>query len=165
VYDVISSHAFELAIMVCISLNIVVLASTSYGEAHVATWSLDYLNKSFTIIFLAEATAKIVVMGPWAYWSDNWHKFDAAIIFASVPELFRYPQMDAGPSSIGIESIRIFRVCRIFKLLRVRCGALVAAYAPQEQFSIPFAIAMYLWSNARRISRIREHEFLDCASE
>ena len=122
VYDILSSRYFDHFIVVCIIANIAVIAATSYNEPFSTTVVLDLLNKSFTTVFLVEAVSKLMVMGAYQYCTDNWNKLDLTIALFSFPDLFSRPRSfdTASGLSVGVESVRIFRVCRIFKLLRVR---------------------------------------------
>jgi hypothetical protein len=102
--------------------------------------SLEFLNVIFAAIFIGEAAAKIVGLGPWEYFTSLTNLFDFVIVIVSCIEIptvlqkYKCLTQDTGmlmPDEAcaaleacdsgggGIMVLRTFRLVRIVKLLRV----------------------------------------------
>jgi hypothetical protein len=78
--------------------------------------TIDYINLTFTCLFILEAAAKIMAWGG-LYFHDKGNKFDFIIVMISVVELVVTPF--AGTEQLEIITLfRIFRVGRILRLIK-----------------------------------------------
>lgn len=111
----VSSPGFEAGIMICILLNVVLLAMAFYGQPAAYTLVLDVANWLFTIIFAVEAVLRILAYGPGAYFKDPWYRFDFFVVVASVADLVI--------AFLDASLFRVFRtgrvLSRVFRTLRV----------------------------------------------
>jgi voltage-dependent calcium channel L type alpha-1D len=109
------SQVFEMCIMGVIAMNTVFMAARFYGQSLTWEGALNVANLVFNIVFTVEAVIKIVGLGPRQYLSSGWNCFDASLVIG-------------GWAGIAFEFgaiatlLRIFRVARIFRLLRTSKG-------------------------------------------
>lgn len=116
-----TSTYFDIFIFISIFLNIIQMSSLydEAGEDYVFT--LEMLNLLFTIIFSLEAVIKIVGLGLFTYFYDNWNKFDFFVVSISLLDVvFEYAGgKDLKILSIGPQIARILRVIRVVKFVRL----------------------------------------------
>ena len=110
-FKIVMHPVFEYTIMGCILLNVLVLACTYYDQGETYELVLKIFNFTFTVVFLCEATLKIIALKPLPYWEDHWNKFDLFICLASIPDFF----LEKGGFATAV---RIFRIGRMFKLVQ-----------------------------------------------
>ncbi|KXZ43033.1 hypothetical protein GPECTOR_106g127 [Gonium pectorale] len=116
-YGLASSPLFENFIMGVILANVLVMALPHEGSAPSFDATMSYLNAAFTFIFILEAAAKTLAMGPVLYIKDHWNKLDLFIILTSIPDLLSLVvPLGAGTGVITV--FRIMRIGRMFKLIR-----------------------------------------------
>ncbi|KAG4062064.1 Sodium channel protein type 4 subunit alpha B [Phytophthora cactorum] len=111
---------FEWFIMVCIIVNMLLMASQYYGQPTTHTTIVNILNAIFATIFTGEAILKIAAYGV-VYFDDNWNRFDFFVVLGTL-------------LSIALESLttthlrvlavlaRVFRVTRIIRLVKASKG-------------------------------------------
>jgi uncharacterized membrane protein YqjE len=106
---------FELAILVCIGLNTLMFCFEHYEQS--STWTLIQLgaNAVFTVVFLAEAAAKLVALGK-LYFQEAWNVFDFCIVVISVVGLL--VDLLASGFPVNPTALRILRVLRVMRVLR-----------------------------------------------
>lgn len=86
VFRVIQSKVFEGVIMICIVLNVVVMAMVYQGMSDEYASALNYANLFFTITFLLEFMLKIYALD-FQYFKVTWNIFDFCIVFLSSLDL------------------------------------------------------------------------------
>ena len=82
-YRFVTNKYFEIFILVCIILNIIVLALNWYRRPEEVATITEFSNYLFTIIFTIEVIIKILGLGLRRYFSDGSNIFDFAIIIGS----------------------------------------------------------------------------------
>ena len=116
-YKLITNKYFEIAIVVCIIWNTIVLAINWYSEPKSVDHTLDIINYVFTGIFSVEAILRILGLGLKGYFKDLWNIFDMTIIVGSyigiIVEVLT-------PLSVGVQTtiLRPLRILRVFRLVR-----------------------------------------------
>jgi len=108
--DLVDNDLFEICIMLIIFLNIIFMMIQSYGQSAATTYTLEIANWIFILVFTLEAILKIMGYGFYVYWSQAWNKFDFTIVIISLPMILG--------ANLGTSVIRVFRVGRIFKLIK-----------------------------------------------
>ena len=73
---------FDLAIMACIVLNMLLMAITYEGQSQAYADGLETVNYFFTGIFALEALLKIIAQGM-SYFSNSWNRFDFFVVLSS----------------------------------------------------------------------------------
>lgn len=103
---IIGSKGFQIAILVVIGFNAIVLGvqTSAWANARFGGW-LSALDKFCLAVFVIELILKILVYNR-RFCRDPWNLFDFAIVAVSL-----MPTMGA------LSSARVFRVLRIFKLV------------------------------------------------
>lgn len=86
-YNLVKSKKFEFFIIGCILLNMMVMAMVYYEATNDYDLSLENMNLLFTTIFIVEAVAKIVALGPKSYFSKSWNRFDFFVVSTSVVDI------------------------------------------------------------------------------
>ena len=77
---------FEIAIMICIVLNMFQMALDHEGANQGFLLFLRISNYFFTLVFFIEAVLKLYVYR-WAYFKTSWNKFDFFVVVASLIDL------------------------------------------------------------------------------
>jgi len=101
---------FDPMIMLCIILNALTMSMNHYKMSDNLLSLLETFDLGFIVIFSLEAILKITALGWSAYTSENWNKFDFAIVLASVAGIF----LNGGA---GVSVARVFRIGRILRLI------------------------------------------------
>eukprot|EP01052_Picozoa_sp_SAG31_P011185 SAG31_NODE_628_length_13432_cov_131.456086_13_plen_1393_part_00 len=118
-YNLLVSQAWDIAIAVCIILNVVCMACEHAEQATTTTDVLYGLNIVFTLIFTVELIVKIIALHPTRCFADQWNTFDAIIVFFSILELAIDVLGNDFPVPINPMVLRAFRVFRLTRLLKL----------------------------------------------
>ena len=102
----------ERLMLIAILLNTCIIFIGGFFPGSVLTGVLDVC---FTLLFLAEAGAKIRHLGWQEYWRNGWNRFDFVIVLLALPSLAD-PFVE-GTTSTGV--ILAFRALRVFKSFRL----------------------------------------------
>jgi hypothetical protein len=125
------SSNFDLFIVIMIFANIIVLALDRYPMPISETAELEVASMVLTLIFAGELIIKLLGMGIYHYFLDNFNTFDAFVTTTSLVELCIIPPSfdfaDAPSSMIyagdivtsGGAGISVLRLCRLFRLLKL----------------------------------------------
>uniref|UniRef100_A0A3Q4B3I1 Ion transport domain-containing protein n=1 Tax=Mola mola TaxID=94237 RepID=A0A3Q4B3I1_MOLML len=108
---VVMNPFFDLAIIICLIINIGFFATDHFPMSMDFAWHLIVANKVFTVIFTVEMVLKLVAMDPCNYFQVSWNIFDAIIVLVSLLELVMADVQ-------GLSLLRIFRLLRVFRLAR-----------------------------------------------
>ena len=73
-------------------------------------------NYIFVAIFTVEAILKITGLGPVVFWLDKWNKFDSVIV------VFSLLALDTGRFNFNASLLRVFRIARLFRMIKVSKG-------------------------------------------
>jgi hypothetical protein len=121
VFALVSDTKFESFIMACILSNSLVMAIKHFPEPLDPSydWTLKSLNYIFASVFLIEAALKIFTLRT-VYFADNWNLFDFTCVMATILGFI----LEFGfKIKLGVMSgIRLFRIARLFRLLRFAKG-------------------------------------------
>ena len=124
-HTIVTSTAFEIAIMACILLNMVQMACLYDDASKDYLKALEIINLVFTCIFILECVMKIIAFGK-AYWYSNWNIFDFVVVFLSLIDLaMLLTSTDLGGEDgstflrIGPQLARVIRVIRVSRFLRL----------------------------------------------
>ena len=85
-HSLVGSTVFEVAIIICIVLNMIQMALVYEGAS--AEWEniLEIFNYIFTVIFIIEAILKLIAYGK-SYFVTTWNKFDFIIVVSSIMDI------------------------------------------------------------------------------
>jgi hypothetical protein len=79
---------------------------------------MSYIDLVFSIIFTIEFIIKIIGLGCFQYFTDNWNKFDFVVVVGAWITLIM-EEASGGEMNIGIfAKIRILRLFRVSRLIR-----------------------------------------------
>jgi len=132
-------NKFDIFIMVCIVLNMFQMAANFEGSSASYNKVLEILNYVFTIIFIAEATLKLIAFGR-SYFKSSWNNFDFIVVCFSIFDIV-LGLMDSkslaflrvGPQLARV--MRVLRVSRVFRLMNKFKG--LQALIETITFSLP----------------------------
>ena len=121
---IIKSNIFEIFLIICIMMNIIVLGMTYEGEPDSYTYDLELVNYIITGVFILEAFLKILALGIKDYFSSNWNFFDFFIVATSIAEIIIDKILQSQTNSInflriGPQIIRIFRIMRVLRVIKL----------------------------------------------
>lgn len=115
-FKVCTTTRFDAAVMILILANVLVMAMTYAGESDTWANNLFITNTVFTYIFALEVIAKNIAIGPAAYFSDAWNRFDVAVVAMSIAGFVITIATTTKASYLAL--LRIFRIARAFRLIK-----------------------------------------------
>lgn len=120
-YYLSKNWAFELLIVSCIVLNMLLMAVAYEGASETYMDSLEKANFAFTLVFCAEALVKITGVGIRPYFRSRWNRFDFSVVMASLADLAigYFYHSEQSFLRIGPQLARVFRVLRVSRLFRI----------------------------------------------
>lgn len=105
----------EFFILALIILNAIVLF---IEEFEFLPRTLDYVEATFTILFIMEMLVKTRTFGFTQYIRDNWNKMDFLLVLISIPSLaILFHDLDS-PETNVVLSLRVLRVFKSFRLIK-----------------------------------------------
>merc|ERR1711871_196124 len=117
VFEIVESKAFELFIMGCIVVNVIVMAARVYDASSAHNDALDALNYVFIVIFAVEAAVKIFGLGPAEYFARGWCRFDFTLVALSILLMKQVGLVGGGLQQYATLA-RVLRVARMFRLMQ-----------------------------------------------
>ena len=120
-YDILHSKMFQKFILVLLSLNIVLLATTRYdaNEAWEAVWSVG--DAVFVSVYTLESMARIFISfpNPLNFFKDPWNCFELFLTCGSAATLLPGDRFSArAQTGRPFRFLRVFRIMRHAKALR-----------------------------------------------
>jgi hypothetical protein len=118
-YNIMHNPIVENIVMLCICLNILVMALSFDFMSAEFTSTLDGFNDVFTFIFAAESVLKLSAEFPSLYFSNGWNQYDFFVVTVTTSE-FIYVALSPpdAPEIPGASILRVFRIMRIMRLLQ-----------------------------------------------
>ena len=117
-FHVVLSQPFDVVIMLCIVLNVVVMMIDYNGASAAYVSALEYINLFFSAVFLVEAVLKLYGLGR-QYWLESWNVFDFTIVVLSIIGFVLSQAADDLPIDPSfIRVLRVFRTARVLKMVK-----------------------------------------------
>ena len=117
VYNLVTDRRFELAVMVAILLNMVVMAIESHDANDNILFILEQLNNVFVGIFGAEVILKLIGLRQ-HYFTVPWNVFDLVVVVVSVVASALSDLISHFVQPTIFRIVRLFRVTRVLRLIR-----------------------------------------------
>ncbi|XP_051842191.1 sodium channel protein type 9 subunit alpha-like [Antechinus flavipes] len=111
VYNIVMDPFFELAIAVCVIINIIFMAMDHYPMTEKFYNKLSVGNLVFTVIYTVEMFLKIIALHPYNYFKTDWNILDSFIVLLALAELYI-------TKIHGLSFLRSFRLLRVFKVAK-----------------------------------------------
>lgn len=108
---------FELAVMVAILLNMVVMAIESHDANDKVLFILEQLNNVFVGVFGAEVILKLIGLRQ-HYFTVPWNVFDLVVVVVSVVASALSDLISHFVQPTIFRIVRLFRVTRVLRLIR-----------------------------------------------
>eukprot|EP01012_Entosiphon_sulcatum_P001229 TRINITY_DN10227_c0_g1_i2.p1 TRINITY_DN10227_c0_g1~~TRINITY_DN10227_c0_g1_i2.p1 ORF type:complete len:1748 (-),score=254.68 TRINITY_DN10227_c0_g1_i2:23-5266(-) len=105
------SMVLEYSMFVVTIVNVVALSSDFYQAPDWVRFAISKVNLVCTIVFTAEATIKIVGLGPRLYFFNLWHMLDFLLVVSGLVDFIF-------PGARVLSAFRAFRVKRFLNLFR-----------------------------------------------
>ena len=119
-FHVVTSPRFESAILVVILLNTALMAADGYAIPPSRVATLAALNGACTLIFVAEAAAKVAASGLPLYLKQPWNVFDFAVVLIAVADgLITLAASSLGANPTLLRVLRMVRITRVLRTMRV----------------------------------------------
>lgn len=83
VFDITTNTKFDMIIMLCIAINMVVMALDQYNPSPDFNAILNHLNTFFIAVFTTECGLKIFALR-WYYFKEPWNMFDFIVVILSI---------------------------------------------------------------------------------
>ena len=132
-YEVCCHKFFEVFVLMCTAINIVILASDHVGSTKTYALATTYINVLITGVFIVEMLLKMTAFSLRGYFRDSWNRFDFVLVVISAVDalitLFTFSNGQVNANVGGIDDstrsafgalkvLRIFRVFRVFQILK-----------------------------------------------
>ncbi|XP_021360506.1 sodium channel protein 1 brain-like isoform X2 [Mizuhopecten yessoensis] len=121
-YDVSVSSKFDLAIIIFIFLNMIIMAVDHYKMSDLITDILDIMNIVFTTVFTMECIVKIIGLRL-HYFRQPWNVFDFVVVVLSLGGIILDQVLDGlivSPTLLRV--VRVFRIGRVLRLIKAAKG-------------------------------------------
>jgi len=116
------THMLDKFIMVSILVNTFLMALKHFGQTDELAEFMVNINYVFALIYTFEAVIKVLGLGFFEYWRDNWNKFD--FILVVITDIGLVVFWTTGLNFAVLATVcRTFRVGRILRLVRGASGA------------------------------------------
>ena len=156
-YDMVTSHTFEMLILIVIVFNTVLMAADGHGISPWLHSTLDNANDLCTAIFLVEALLKLCAHGLRDYLSEPWNVFDLLVVVVAVGEkaLILLSDENALVEGSLFRIARLARAARILRTLRlIKSVRHISSLLMTLVYSIPplvnilgvFTIVMFVYA-------------------
>lgn len=118
------STTFSVTILICIVLNIMLMATVHEGEGDEFANARYIVQSFFNAVFVFEAAIKWIGLGTQHYLKRFFDKLEFALAVLALAELLSTParglSADSGTSGAAVLSLlRLFTLLRVFRLLRL----------------------------------------------
>lgn len=111
--QLVDTNAFSTLITVLILINVGIMMCEQYPMDPQLAAHLEMANGILVGLFALEMVLKHVGLGPAAYWSDGFNRFDGIVVLTSLLDVAS-ALVDMGVNS---QTLRAFRLLRVFKLV------------------------------------------------
>ncbi|GAB4819675.1 hypothetical protein N2152v2_006721 [Parachlorella kessleri] len=116
------NYWFDKAMTATIVANILLLATTYYGEPASFAAAKEHANTAFSALVILECLVKLIAMGPKLYWRSSWNKFDLLLTVAALVDLLTQLLNAVLGNVVNLSTIKktmmLLRTLRMFKLMR-----------------------------------------------
>ncbi|XP_061701700.1 sodium channel protein type 4 subunit alpha B [Syngnathoides biaculeatus] len=130
---------FDLAIVVCLVLNIIFMAMVHYPLTQEFAELLTIAELVFTGVFTAEMALKLLAMGPHFYFKVGWNIFDSIIVILTVLEL--------GLENIyGLKLLRVFRLAKWWPAFSALLKLIGKSLGTLKRFTLLMAIVCFTFA-------------------
>ncbi|CAF1639120.1 unnamed protein product [Rotaria magnacalcarata] len=119
-FDVTTNQKFDIAIMICICLNMICMCLEHHNQSESFDHVLAYINNFFVAIFTLECVVKLVALN-FKYFTISWNIFDFIIVIASIVGQTLGEIM--ANYFVNPTLLRVVRVARVGRVLRLVKGA------------------------------------------
>ncbi|MFY0672502.1 MAG: ion transporter [Bacteroidia bacterium] len=102
-------------ILYLILINVLLLFIGGFEIPRPYAVYIDFIEHSFTLLFVIELLIKWKELGFKKYFAVNWNKFDFALVAISVPSVLAFFMQNTG---LDYSFLLVFRAFRIFKAFR-----------------------------------------------
>ncbi|KAK7492680.1 hypothetical protein BaRGS_00016159, partial [Batillaria attramentaria] len=121
-YNIAMSTKFEMAVVLLIFLNMIVMAVEHYNQTDGVKEALKIMNIIFTTVFGLEATVKLIGLR-WHYFRVPWNIFDFIVVILSVVGIILDDILaDAFVNPTLLRVVRVFRIGRVLRLIKAAKG-------------------------------------------
>lgn len=129
-FDITSNQKFDVFIMLCIFMNMIVMCTESYEQSESTTFVLMFINNIFVVIFTIECLMKLFSLY-WRFFIIPWNIFDMIIVilslFAALFENYVKNILTFSPTVLRI--VRVVRVGRVLRLIKGARGIRTLLFA------------------------------------
>uniref|UniRef100_A0A8D0G2N2 Sodium channel protein n=1 Tax=Sphenodon punctatus TaxID=8508 RepID=A0A8D0G2N2_SPHPU len=140
-FDIVSSSAFDIAIVCLICLNMIVMMAEADDHTKEIKGVFDKINLFFVGIFTGECIMKILALRHY-FFTIGWNIFDLVIVILSLVSA-GIQSIDFPPTLLRI--IRLVRIGRVLRLIRSARGIRVLLFALLMSLPALFNIGLLLF--------------------
>ncbi|XP_049622405.1 sodium channel protein type 11 subunit alpha [Suncus etruscus] len=146
VFDIVTSQAFDIIIIIFIILNMICMMVESHGQHPTTEQILDNLNAAFVVIFTIECLIKIFALRQY-YFTNGWNLFDCVVVVLSIVSTMvsalENQHIPFPPTLFRI--VRLARIGRILRLVRAARGIRTLLFALMMSLPSLFNIGLLLF--------------------
>ncbi|XP_076332242.1 sodium channel protein para-like isoform X5 [Tachypleus tridentatus] len=120
IFDLITNTKFDMAIMIFIMLNMIIMGLDHYHQTDMFDLIVERLNIFFIAVFTAECVLKIFALR-WHYFKEPWNVFDFVVVTLSILGVGLKDLIAA--YFVSPTLLRVVRVVKVGRVLRLVKGA------------------------------------------
>ncbi|XP_029767479.1 sodium channel protein type 5 subunit alpha-like, partial [Terrapene carolina triunguis] len=118
IFDIVTSEAFDIIIMILISLNMITMMVETDDQSIRKTDILNKINMFFVAIFTVECIVKLLALRHY-YFTNGWNIFDLSVVIMSVVGTLLSHIVNAFENYFSPTLFRVIRLAQIGRILRL----------------------------------------------
>ncbi|XP_073701241.1 sodium channel, voltage-gated, type I-like, alpha [Garra rufa] len=145
IFDLVTKQAFDIFIMVLISLNMVTMMVETEDQSPEMTNGLYWVNVGFIVLFTSECVLKMIALRQY-FFTVGWNVFDFIVVILSIVGMFLAQVIKkyfVSPTLFRV--IRLARIGRILRLIRGAKGIRTLLFALMMSLPALFNIGLLLF--------------------
>ncbi|XP_022248143.1 sodium channel protein para-like isoform X2 [Limulus polyphemus] len=145
IFDLTTNTKFDMAIMLFIMLNMIVMGMEHYKQTPIFELVLERLNIFFIAVFTAECVLKIFALR-WHYFKEPWNVFDFVVVTLSILGVALkdlIAQYFVSPTLLRV--VRVVKVGRVLRLVKGARGIRTLLFALAMSLPALFNICLLLF--------------------
>ncbi|XP_050975168.1 sodium channel, voltage-gated, type I-like, alpha isoform X2 [Labeo rohita] len=145
IFDLVTRQAFDIFIMVLISLNMVTMMVETEDQSTKMTNVLYWINIAFIVLFTSECVLKMFALRQY-FFTISWNVFDFIVVILSIAGMFLAQVIKkyfVSPTLFRV--IRLARIGRVLRLIRGAKGIRTLLFALMMSLPALFNIGLLLF--------------------
>uniref|UniRef100_K7E657 Sodium channel protein n=1 Tax=Monodelphis domestica TaxID=13616 RepID=K7E657_MONDO len=150
VYSIVMDPFFDLAIVICVIMNLVFLAMNHYPMTEEFLYVLSVGELVFVGIYILEMVLKIIALHPYNYFQDKWNIFDSFIVTLALGELmlsiFDEAYFSFLQFLILLRGLRVFKLTKYWPTMKMMINILGYSVKALRSLTLVLFITIFIFA-------------------